>query len=132
YFHIQIAGSVSTGGKGTKNHISQLMNKVITHKGIFNGGYFVNNKEQKTSVFSASNGFCVTCKEDLGLLCELTDLISTSKTYIKICSFIIDSRQIFDQLIKKLIEGKVAVFILTAVDERNIKSNMLNEEEATM
>lgn len=105
------------------------MSKTISHKGTFGGGYFVINKEAKENSFVDGEGFSVTCKGRKSLLIALTDLISRAETYIKVCSFIIDNKQIFELLKKQLAEKQLAVFILTAVDERNIKSDILNEDE---
>lgn len=106
------------------------MSKTISHKGTFGGGYFVINKEAKANSFIDGDGFLVTCKDRKSLLIALTDLISRAETYIKVCSFIIDNKQIFELLKKQLAEKQLAVFILTAVDERNIKSDILNEDES--
>lgn len=106
------------------------MTKTVLNKGNFNGGYFVINKGSKSTLFADGNGFVVTCKNERGLLEVLTTLISKANKYVKICSFIIDNRQIFELIKKQLTERHLAVFILTAVDERNIKSDILSEDES--
>ncbi len=105
------------------------MSKTISNKGAFSGGYFVINKEAKQNSFIDGDGFTVTCKGRKGLFNVLTDQISRAENYIKVCSFLIDNKQIFELLKKQLIEKQLPVFILTAVDERNIKSDILNEDE---
>ena len=105
------------------------MTNVISNKGTFSGGYFVINKVAKENSFVDGDGFVVTCKSRKGLLDALSGLIAKAENYIKICSFIIDNKQIFELLKRQLAEKQLAVFILTAVDERNIKSDILNEDE---
>src|SRR5688572_3597935 len=105
------------------------MSSVITNTGKFAGGYFVLNKMSTESSFAPSDGFVVTCKQDKGLLNFILRLIDEANDYIKICSFIIDNKQIVESLKKRLKEGKISVFILTAVDDRSIKSDLLDEDE---
>lgn len=105
------------------------MNSVISNTGKFAGGYFVLNKMSTESSFAPSDGFVVTCKQDKGLLNFILRLIDEANDYIKICSFIIDNKQIVESLKKRLKEGKISIFILTAVDDRSIKSDLLDEDE---
>lgn len=105
------------------------MNKSIKEMGCFKGGYFVLNTSAKEETFEDNEHFVVTCKETKSLLTSIINVISTSQDYLKICSFIIDNKVVVEELEKKLIEGNVAIFILTAVDERNLKSDMLDEDE---
>ncbi len=106
------------------------MSKLIEGEGNFKGGYFVINKEASQYDYLGGDGFIVTCKKQKDLLALITDLISNAKTYIKVCSFIIDNKQIFDLLMEQLRKRNLSVFILTAIDERNIKSDILNEIES--
>lgn len=80
-------------------------------------------------VYSSGQSFPVTCKTEKGLLNSIIKLINEANDYIKICSFIIDSKLIVDLLKDKLKEGKLSIFILTAVDDKKIKSDMLDEDE---
>ncbi|WP_026750663.1 phosphatidylserine/phosphatidylglycerophosphate/cardiolipin synthase family protein [Sediminibacterium sp. C3] len=105
------------------------MSKFISNNGKFSGGYFVLNKAVEEKSFESGQGFYVTCKTDKGLLNSIVNLISEAESYIKICSFIIDNKQIVETLITKLKEAKLSVFILTAVDDKNIKSDMLDKYE---
>jgi hypothetical protein len=107
------------------------MNSIITNTGKFSGGYFVLNKSAKNSSFNESEEFVVTSRESRSLSEEIMNLISSTENYIKICSFIIDNKQIVEALENQLKKGNIAIFILTAVDERNIKSNMLDEDESS-
>ncbi|HQS24154.1 MAG: hypothetical protein B7Y11_13110, partial [Sphingobacteriia bacterium 24-36-13] len=105
------------------------MSKAILNNGNFSGGYFVLNKAAEENSFVSGQGFSVTCKSDKGLLNSIIKLIGEADNYIKICSFIIDNKQIVESLKSKLKEGKLSVFILTAVDDKKIKSDMLDEDE---
>jgi phosphatidylserine/phosphatidylglycerophosphate/cardiolipin synthase-like enzyme len=106
------------------------MNSTITNKGKFSGGYFVLNKAATDGSFTEGEGFAVTCKKTKGLLNSILKLISEAQDYIKICSFIIDNKQVVESLKHQLKEGKISVFILTAVDDKKIKSDMLDEDES--
>lgn len=105
------------------------MSKAISNNGSFLGGYFVINKAAEENAFVSGQGFSVTCKSEKGLLNSIIKLIGEADNYIKICSFIIDNKQIVESLKSKLKEGKLSVFILTAVDDKKIKSDMLDEDE---
>ncbi len=105
------------------------MNKIISNNGNFSGGYFVLNKSAENRTFVCKAGFYVTCKTEKGLLNSIVKIIDEAENYIKICSFIIDNHQIVESLKSKMKEGKLSVFILTAVDDKKIKSDMLDENE---
>lgn len=105
------------------------MSKTISNTGKFSGGYFVINEKAVEANFAGNEGFAVTCKTEKGLLNALLKMIREATDFIKICSFIIDNKQIVDSLLSKLKEGKVSVFLLTAVDDKKIKSDMLDEDE---
>ncbi len=107
------------------------MNISITNTGKFLGGHFILNKEQKVASFVEENGFVVTNKSNKGLLNSILQMIAEAQEYIKICSFIIDNKQIFDSLMNQLRMGEISIFILTAVDDKNIKSDMLDEVESS-
>lgn len=106
------------------------MSDLITNTGKFTGGCFVLNKEAISLSFTDGDGFIVTCKESKGLLKSILTMISNASNYIKICSFIIDNKEVVEALKKQLKEGKISVFILTAVDDKKIKSDMLDEDES--
>jgi|GEM_PF-647211 len=107
------------------------MSKVITNTGNFHGGFFVLNKKAENNFYEPGNGFIVTCKHLKGLVEEICRLILSADNYIKLCSFIVDNYQVVNCLRERLKKDKLPVFILTAVDERGIKSNLLDEEELT-
>jgi len=106
------------------------VNNIITYSGRFSGGYFVlNNKKVEIDYLDEEDNFYVTNEKNQGLLNSILNLISTSKNYLKICSFIIDNRQVVESIINRLKQDKIPVFILTAVDDKNIKSDILDENE---
>lgn len=107
------------------------MSNIISNTGQFSGGYFILNRVPKDVLFVADNGFFVTCKNNKGLLNSILQLISDAQDYIKICSFIIDNKAVFDSLKQKLKDGKISIFILTAVDDKKIKSDILDEDESS-
>lgn len=106
------------------------MINTITDIGKFSGGYFVLNKAVKESEYAREDGFVVTCKKTKGLLNSILKMINDANDYIKICSFIIDNKQVVEFLKSKLKEGTLSVFILTAVDDKKIKSDMLDDDES--
>jgi phosphatidylserine/phosphatidylglycerophosphate/cardiolipin synthase-like enzyme len=117
---------------GLNNNTKCLkMSSIISNAGQFSGGYFILNNAAKDMSFVEGNAFVVTCKNNKGLLSSILKLISASQSYIKICSFIIDNKNVFDSLKMKLKDGKVSIFILTAVDDKNIRSDMLDEDESS-
>lgn len=105
------------------------MSDSISQNGKFSGGYFILNKSANESSFIEGEGFVVTCKKNKGLLNLILKLITNSVNYLKICSFIIDNEQVVETIKGQLKEGKISVFILTAVDNNNIRSDMLDEDE---
>lgn len=107
------------------------MSKLITDIGNFQGGYFVLNKRAESNSYESGNGFVVTSKHSKGLVEEICRLILSADNYVKVCSFIVDNYQVVDCLRDRLKKYKLPVFILTAVDERSIKSNLLDDEEWT-
>ena len=106
------------------------MSEMITNDGKFNCGCFVLNEHVARFSFTEGEGFVVTSKESKGLLNSILTMVSEANNYIKICSFIIDNKEVVEALKKYLKEGKISVFILTAVDDKKIKSDMLDEEES--
>ncbi|MDT3403781.1 phospholipase D-like domain-containing protein [Mucilaginibacter terrae] len=101
----------------------------IDNSGNYQGGYFIKNELVETASFTGGDGFVVTCQQDRGLLQEMIYQAKEAKHYIKICSFIVDNKQIFDVLIDHLKKGQIAVFVLTAVNDQSIQSDLLNEED---
>lgn len=102
----------------------------ITVDGNYDGGWFVERATDQLYSYSEGQSFLVTCKNDRGLLTAITNQIKTARKYLKICSFIIDNEQIFNSLMNRLLGGEIAIFILTAVNEKDIKSDLLNEEDS--
>ena len=105
------------------------MNRIIDDNGNFSGGYFVINKNIQEASIPDNERFLLSCKSTRTLLASIKRMISEAKDYLKICSFIIDNLNVVDAIEEKLKEGLVSVFILTAVDDRNLKSDILDEDE---
>ena len=105
------------------------MNRIIDDNGNFSGGYFVINKNIQEASIPDNQRFLLSCKSTRTLLTSIKGMISEAKEYLKICSFIIDNQNVVDSIEEKLREGLVSIFILTAVDDRNLKSDMVDEDE---
>lgn len=102
----------------------------ISNTGNFTGGFFIRNEPLNADLLLDPSDFLLTYKSEKGILRAINKLISEASKNIKICSFIIDNKQVFDLLMACLKEKRVAIFILTAVNEKDIRTDLLNEEEA--
>lgn len=107
------------------------MNKIqyIDNNNNFDKGYFILNSDKKDDLWDAKNNFCVTLPYENTIKKEIIKLIRNSKSSLKICSFILTDRDIFNEIENILEESKVAVFILTQLDKSKFSSTFLPEEE---
>jgi len=101
----------------------------INDKGNFKGGYFVLNENRNTNPWLERDDFFVTLPHQNSIKTEIIDLIRSSKSSIKLCSFIITDQEIYTEIEKVLKNTNVAVFILTQLDESKFSSSLLSEEE---
>jgi len=108
-----------------------INNKVINNTGNFEGGYFVLNQNRIESPWMQKDDFFVTLPSEQSIKKVIIEQIRKAKTSIKICSFIITDKDIYDEIEKVLEEYKVAVFLLTQLDNSKFSSSLLSEEEMT-
>ena len=101
----------------------------IDNKGNYEGGYFVPNRELISSRWKERDDFFVTLAENSSLKGEIIELIRNAKSSIKLCSFIITDKSIFEEIQKVVNSKNVAVFILTQLDQKKFSTSLLSEEE---
>jgi len=101
----------------------------IDNKGNFQGGYFVVNQNRKNILWNQQNDFFVTLPYEQSIKSEVIKLIRESRKSIKICSFILTDKEILKEIERALDNYKVAVFILTQLDDSKFSSSLLSEEE---
>lgn len=106
------------------------MDKKVFNKGAFHGGYFILNKKIQTMEFLGGENFVVTHDNKREILDTILEILSSAKQYVKICSFIIDNKDVVDLLKKQMKDRGLSVFILTAVNEEKIKVDILDDDES--
>jgi hypothetical protein len=87
----------------------------------FQTGLFLSNPAKCAyEPFPSSDHLFLTQKVVPAIRGELNDLISNAQIVIKICSFIITDPEIFQLLLSRAREGKVAIFLLTQLDNSKL------------
>jgi phosphatidylserine/phosphatidylglycerophosphate/cardiolipin synthase-like enzyme len=101
---------------------------VINIAGHFNQGLFILNQERTVEPWIKSSEIFVTYS-DLPQIKEwLLNNLSQAKKYVKVCSFIVNDKEVHKALIEVVNRG-VAVFILTQLDDSKFSTSFLTEEE---
>ena len=101
----------------------------INDKGHFKGGYFVLNENRNNNPWLERDDFFITLPNQNSIKRKVIELIRSSKSSIKLCSFIITDNEIYTELENVLKRTNVAVFILTQLDESKFSTSLLSEEE---
>lgn len=98
----------------------------------FNSGAFVLNKSRgNESLFNGNGLLYLTQRNSTSIKYEILKLINESKQVLKVCSFIITDKEIFEALLEKSKTNDVAIFILTQLDpSKLINTTLLTEEES--
>lgn len=108
------------------------MIKAILNTNNLNSGAFIQKKVNLSfKPFLSSNHIFLTQKGNTSLKQEILKLINDAKEVLKICSFIITDKQIYESLLNKAKERKVAIFILTQLDQSKLKNTSLLEDFLT-
>jgi len=109
-----------------------MMEKTICDTDIFNTGVFIVNPVKVPHVpFNGNSKLFLTQSQDSGLKAEIIKLIEESKTVLKVCSFIITDKEIFEVLLNRSKQGDIPIFVLTQLDPgKLVNSNLLTEEES--
>lgn len=107
----------------------------IKHIDNLDTGAFISRANVETSNNYIKNGtIFITQNNNVQLKEEIIKIINNSTTVIKICSFIITDKEIFDIILEKATSTNVAIFILTQLDKSKLNnltslSEFLTEEE---
>ena len=98
------------------------------------GAYVLNPKRSRIMHIKNCNSIFLTRENNTSLRNEILKLIVESTDVLKICSFIITDKDIFEVILEKAKTSNVAIFILTQLDENKLKNSsslfdFLTEEE---
>ncbi len=102
----------------------------ILRKGSFDGGYFVLREHVLELPYPSLSKLYTTGEEQCAIKETVHRLVSNSKRYLKVCSFILEDKAVVKAILELLLSN-VAVFILTALDERALHAYLEREEEPT-
>lgn len=111
------------------------MEKIVQQQDTFSNGAFISNVDQKAYVpFDDNSLVYLTQENNDGLKRQILKLIDESRFVLKICSFIITDKEVFNAILNKARQHSIAIFILTQLDDSKLKntselSNYLTEEE---
>ncbi|WP_445957299.1 phospholipase D family protein [Yeosuana sp.] len=106
------------------------MNSSKNKEPYFEGGYFIYRNLVKENNYSNQIDLMVTLPYNHGIKNTIISLIHKAKKSIKLCSFILSDPEIYTELNSVLSERKIAVFILTQLDNSKLSTSFLSEEEA--
>lgn len=107
----------------------------IKHTDNLETGAFIINKNAKAySVYPENELIYLTQNSNLRLKEEIINIIQSSKVVLKICSFIVTDKEIFDLILDKAQNSNISIFILTQLDSSKLEnfeslSEYLTEEE---
>lgn len=108
------------------------MEKLISNNDVFEEGAFILNEDCSSDpvIIRRSNVF-LTQDGNNSLKEELLALISNTQSVLKICSFILTDREIFEKLLERAKSCQISIFILTQLDNSKlINTSLLTEEES--
>ena len=99
------------------------MSILIKSNSRFEGGAFVLNNNCKTNIsFSKPTEIFLTNENSKSLRNEILKLILDAKDVLKICSFIITDKRIYEAILERAKERKIAIFILTQLDSKKLNN----------
>ena len=107
----------------------------IKHTDYFGSGKYILNEEKVPfTVFQDSKEIFLTQEDSFRLKNEILNLIEEAQEVIKICSFIITDKDVYNALLNKAQNSNVAIFVLTQLDQRKLTNiyslaDFLTEEE---
>ncbi len=111
------------------------MEITIKNTDTLKSGVFVLNAQRKEfSPFPDYSNIFLTQEDNHCLKNELLRIIREATTVLKICSFIITDKEIFNAILTKAKESNVAIFILTQLDSEKLENTLslvdyITEEE---
>jgi len=107
----------------------------IKHTDCFDCGVYLLNEERlEYAPFKHSSKVYLTQEENTSLKAEIMSIIQNSNEVLKICSFIITDKEIFEAILSKAQNTNTAIFILTQLDQTKLTDSFsllgfLTEEE---
>lgn len=111
------------------------MEIILRNTDTLNNGFFViNNNKKDFSSFTHYNDLFLTQEGNIALKNEILKIINEARSVLKICSFIITDKEIFNAILKKAKESQIAVFVLTQLNQDKLKNDLslidfITEEE---
>lgn len=111
------------------------MEIILRNSDTLNSGVFViNNGREEFYPFLQYENIFLTQEGNSALKNEILKIISDAKSVLKICSFIITDKEIFNAILEKAKETQVAIFILTQLDPAKLENaislvDFITEEE---
>lgn len=106
-------------------HIIQNTDKLSS------GAFIINANKSPFRPFDISSPFYLTQEGNDSLKREVLKIIYESKSVLKICSFILTDKDIFEAILNKIHTSSIAVFILTQLDQEKLKDPNLLAESIT-
>lgn len=111
------------------------METIIRNTDTLNTGVFViNNDRTEFRPFNYYSTLFLTQEGNTSLKNEILHIINEATSVLKICSFIITDKEIFNAILNKAKESQIAVFVLTQLDQDKLKNDLslidfITEEE---
>lgn len=111
------------------------MEAILRNTDTLNSGVFVINNDRKDYCpFVHYENIYLTQVGNAALKNEILKIISEAKLVLKICSFIITDKEIFNAILTKAKETQLAIFILTQLDPAKLENSLslvdfITEEE---
>lgn len=93
----------------------------IKHTDCFDCGLFLQNGDRREySPYIDSSQIYLTQEDNTILKNEILNIIQKSNDVLKICSFIITDKEIFEAILSKAQNTNTAIFILTQLDQTKL------------
>ena len=111
------------------------MEIILRNSDTLNSGVFViNNGREEFHPFLKYKNIFLTQEGNAALKNEILKIINKAKYVLKICSFIITDKEIFNAILEKAKKTQVAIFILTQLDSAKLENaislvDFITEEE---
>lgn len=101
---------------------------------LSSGVFVINNDRKEFYPFLHYQNLFLIQDDNISLKIEILKIISEAKSVLKICSFIITDKEIFNAILTKVKENQVAIFIITQLDPAKLENSLslvdfITEEE---
>jgi phosphatidylserine/phosphatidylglycerophosphate/cardiolipin synthase-like enzyme len=111
------------------------MEIVLKNTDNLHSGFFIlNTLREELHPLKHYNNLFLTQEGNMLLKKEILKIIDEAKSVLKLCSFIITDKEIYNAIIEKAKNKQVAIFILTQLDEEKLRNDLslidfITEEE---